>query len=159
VVKDAGGAEVTQFNPPLKICFRYTQAELTAVGGDPSQFLLQTYRSGAWESLTTTLEGDPSSAVLGRACAMVDHLTLFALFAKGGNEIPAEVGAATGSNLLADSPLASVSVLPETGTRSLSSNWLWLVVGAIGLTSIVGVWVWRRIDAAKICPNRGRRTQ
>jgi hypothetical protein len=145
-VRDAGGAPATQFSPPLKICFRYTQAELDAVGGDASQFLIQTYRNGTWESLTTAPEGDPISQVLGRACAPVGHLTLFALFAKDGSNIPAtEVGSAQGTTLPSDSPLASVQFLPETGVRSVGLWWFGgLMVGAIVLAVVVGMWVVRQ---------------
>jgi hypothetical protein len=145
-VKDAGGSPVTQFKPPLKICFRYTQSELDAVGGDVTQFLIQTYRNGAWESLATTPEGDPSPAVLGRTCAPVDHLTLFALFARDGGETPATAaGSAGGTNLPADSPLASVQVLPETGVQPVGSYWPWLVgVVVLAAMAMVGVGVMRR---------------
>lgn len=107
-VQDAGGSAVTQFSSPLKICFRYTQVELDAAGGNPANFLIQTFRNGAWESLPTTPESDSGAGVLGRVCGAVNHLTLFALFARD-NTAPAA------------NPLASVKVLPETGVGPVGS--------------------------------------
>jgi hypothetical protein len=101
-INDAEGMPLTQFNPPLKVCFRYTQAELDTIGGDPDQFLIQTFRAGNWESLPTVPEDDPGAAILGRVCVPVDHLTLFALFAEGEDS---------------DS-ISGVKYLPETGNRS-----------------------------------------
>jgi hypothetical protein len=140
IIKDAGGAPVTQFNPPLKICFRYRQPELDTVAGDPAKLLIQTFRNGVWESLPTTPEGDPSPSVLGRACAPVDHLTLFALFAQDGSETPAaeDTSGVAGASVVEGSPLASVKYLPETGVWSDKRWWL----GGLLVSVVVGVGLW-----------------
>ncbi len=122
IIKDAGGTPVTQFKPPLKICFRYNQPELAAVNGNPANFLIQTFQHGAWESLPTMPEDDPASEVLGRVCAPVNHLTLFALFSKDeekGNPfalLPQVDFGRTNSNLSTQNPaIPGVKYLPETG--------------------------------------------
>jgi hypothetical protein len=142
VIKDAAGMPVTQFNPSLKICFRYTQTELDAVGGKASDFLIQTLRNGNWESLPTNPASDPSPTVLGRVCAPVDHLTLFALFVQDGQTAPAE----------ANNPLAPVKYLPETGVQPVSlwglrlNGALVTIGGAVFVvTMIAGMWlIWRK---------------
>jgi hypothetical protein len=137
VIKDAAGMPVTQFNPSLKICFRYTQTELDAVGGQANNFLIQTLGDGTWEALPTTPESDPSPSVRGRVCAPVDHLTLFALFAKDGGE--------------QGNPLASVEYLPETGSQATTpwsqvSSRLVMIGGMVFVVAMAGgVWlIWRR---------------
>jgi predicted outer membrane repeat protein len=77
VLKDSAGNPITSFALPIKVCFRYTQLELDAVGGAPASFLIQVFRDGQWTALPTA----PDST-LGQpgVCAPVDHLTLFALF-------------------------------------------------------------------------------
>jgi hypothetical protein len=127
VVKDAAGMPLTRFNPPLKICFRYTQSELDRVNDDPTNFLIQTFQNGAWESLPTTPEGDPSPSVLGRVCAPVDHLTLFALFNRG-EPVPEAVEL--------EGSLAEVKFLPETGMSPVGS-WGGLIGGLV-----VGIVMW-----------------
>ena len=138
-IKDAAGNLVTQFNPPIKICFRYNQPDLDALGGEPANFLIQAFRNGVWESLPTTPESDPSSQVLGRTCAPVDHLTLFALFDRGSSEASVQPAAALG-----------VKYLPETGLRPIEP---WQpIVGRVmfagaALAIGFGVWVvirWRK---------------
>jgi hypothetical protein len=111
-INDAGGTPVYQFNPPIKICFRYTQKELDAVDNNPAHFLIQTHYEDAWDSLTTTPELDPSLTVLGRTCAPVNHLTLFAVFARN---VQNDLLAIDGSEALTDNSLSGVKYLPETG--------------------------------------------
>jgi uncharacterized repeat protein (TIGR01451 family) len=142
-IKDAAGNPVTQFNPPFNICFRYAQSELDAVGGNPGNFLLQIFRDGAWQMLSTTPEGDPSNQVLGRVCAPVDHLTLFALFANDCIDSASTACTQVG-------PLASIRYLPATGTRSVTSasfmnNLPVMIGGGMFVVTLVGsVWVVRR---------------
>jgi parallel beta-helix repeat protein len=128
-IEDAAGMPVSQFNPPLTICFRYQQPQLDDVGGDPANFLIQTFHNGTWESLTTTPAGDPSPSVLGRVCAPVEHLTLFALFAREG-ATPAKVASA-------DNSLASVKYLPETGVQAVS-HWPEVVLGVLAIVVVGG---------------------
>ncbi len=134
-LKNSAGAPLTgPFNPPLKICFRYKQPELDAVGGSPAQFHIQTFRNGVWESLPTTPEGDPSSQVLGRVCAPVDHLTLFAIFVKDGAADQTVAGESS------QAAISDVKYLPETGLRPVNP-WLWagglaLAVAVSGLLFI-----------------------
>lgn len=140
-LKNAGGIPVTgPFSPPLKICFRYRQSELDAVGGNPANFLIQTFHNGSWETLSTIPEADPSPSVLGRTCAQVDHLTLFALFDGYDRETtPSEVSPTNaGVTQPADDLMATVKYLPETGVRSVSPQSLpigrvVLLVGAVAL--------------------------
>ena len=115
---DAAGAAVTQFVQQIKVCFRYTQPELDAVGGDPADFLLQVLRDGEWQALDTRPEGSLSHPGV---CAPVDHLTLFALFARDGATLDAS--AAVGS----DSTLVFPTHLPETGAPP--GGWPLVVVG------------------------------
>jgi hypothetical protein len=98
MIKDAAGVPVTQFAAPIEVCFHYTPPEVALVSGDPTHFLIQTYRNGRWESLPTAPD---SSLLYPGVCAPVDHLTLFALFAQ---DEPAAAAPA-------DVPL----FLPETG--------------------------------------------
>ncbi|MBN1993696.1 MAG: choice-of-anchor D domain-containing protein [Anaerolineae bacterium] len=104
-VKDAAGQPVTQFAAPLKICFRYTPAELALINNDPARFLIQVFRNGQWEALPTAPE---SGLLQPGVCALVDHLTLFALFAQADS--PAANGSSPGG----------VKYLPETGEQPLS---------------------------------------
>jgi hypothetical protein len=117
-VKDAAGAAITQFAQPLKVCFHYTQPELDAVGGDPADFLFQVWRDGKWDALDTRPEG---SLRYPGVCAPVDHLTLFALFARDGAAAEASAAAAS------DSELVFPTHLPETGAPP--GGWPLVVVG------------------------------
>ena len=135
-VRDSAGVPVHQFNPPLTVCFHYTQTELDALlAGDATNFHLQTYRNNIWESLDTRQEIGYGAAP-GRVCASVDHLTLFALFENS-----------TGQDTVADSPLADVKFLPETGVPPINP-WNRVIGGGlvilVSLICILGVWRWRR---------------
>ncbi|MFB0536151.1 MAG: hypothetical protein ACETWR_14340, partial [Anaerolineae bacterium] len=117
-IRDAAGAAITQFAQPIKVCFHYTQPELDAVGGDPADFLLQVWRDGKWDALDTRPDG---SLRYRGVCAPVDHLTLFALFARDGAALDASAAAAS------DSELVFPTHLPETGAPP--GGWPLVVVG------------------------------
>ena len=76
---DPGGAALTHFNPPLKVCAYYAESQLESVDGDPSRFIIYTADgvTRRWTSLITTgEEGVP------RVCADTDRLSLFRLVAQ-----------------------------------------------------------------------------
>jgi hypothetical protein len=135
-IKDAAGVAITSFAQPIKVCFRYTQPELDAVGGDLADFLIQVFRTGTWEALDTKAD---SSLRYPGVCAPVSHLTLFALFARDGAAPDASAEPAS------DSTLLFPTYLPETGERPLGSGgWGLLVAGVAILTMGVSAWLLRR---------------
>ncbi len=121
-VKDGTGSLVTEFDPPIEVCFNYTATELAAVGDDVNNFLIQTFRDGDWESLSTSPNG------FNRVCAPVDHLTLFGLFDTGGSS-DSTGSASDSTDDASDDPLAQVKYLPETGLREPIAPWASVVVG------------------------------
>jgi hypothetical protein len=128
-VKDAAGAAITQFAQPIKVCFHYTQAELDAVDGDPADFLIQVWRDGTWDALDTRPDSSLSQPGM---CVSVDHLTLFALFARDG---------ATPS----DSELVFPTHLPETGALPFGSGGRGLAMAGVAILALViGAWLSRR---------------
>jgi hypothetical protein len=104
-------------------------AALLAGLANLADFLIQTFHNEAWESLTTNPEDGPSPSVLGRVCAPVDHLTLFALFARD-ETAPVEVAST-------DNSLAQVKYLPETGLQG-GSHWPRVVLGVIVIVAVGG---------------------
>ena len=125
-IKDAGGTSVTQFSTHLNICFRYSQPELDAVGGDPANFIIQTFHQGTWQTLPTTPESNPNASVLGQVCAPVNHLTLFALFVdnsvnlteNGQPNTPQEIVSLQAEQTLSgDDPVLPIKYLPEAGAQ------------------------------------------
>jgi hypothetical protein len=152
-VKDAAGEPVTVFAAaPLKVCFRYLQPELDAVGGDPANFLIQTFQGGEWEALPTAPDAALSQPGV---CASTDHLTLFGLFAREGtaSAAPVEVSAPAvepappaeaQANPSSEGEMVYPKRLPETGVLSAR---LWTrAVGVVlfGAAMGAGAWLLRR---------------
>jgi len=66
---------ITSFNPPLLFCYTYSDADLTAAGGDATNFTVATAQiGGSWSVLLTSV--NPTAK---QACAYTNHLTLFDL--------------------------------------------------------------------------------
>jgi hypothetical protein len=155
VVKDEAGQPITVFAAaPLRVCFRYLSPELSAVGGDPANFLIQTLRDGEWEALDTA--PDPTLSHPG-VCAPVEHLTLFALFARdeaaptatpvAAAAPPAEARSAPAeaqANPSSEGEMVYPTRLPETGVLSAR---LWTRAVGVALFGAVlgaGAWLLRR---------------
>jgi hypothetical protein len=148
VVKDEAGQPITVFAAaPLRVCFRYLSPELSAVGGDPANFLIQTLRDGEWEALDTRPDATLSHPGV---CAPVEHLTLFALFARDEAAPTATPVAAAAppaeakANPSAEGEMVYPTRLPETGVLSAR---LW--TRAVGVTLFgavlgAGAWLLRR---------------
>ena len=123
---DGAGLALTQFDPPLKICFHYTATETAVVGDDPARLLIQTLQNDTWQQLDTNLEADQ------RTCAFVNHLTRFGLFDRSQEQAP-DAG-----------HLKAVTYLPETGLKpggSGASLIFWLITISFGL--VAGLWLLR----------------
>jgi LysM repeat protein len=88
------GEWVTKFNPPLKFCYTYSDADLTAAGGDARKFTVASAPiDGQWSVTLTSITPDTR-----QACANTDHLTLFDLAVSGAAAVsgsPASSAAAT----------------------------------------------------------------
>lgn len=70
------GTNLTSFNPPLTMCYHYTDADLAASGYNPINITLGTEDDGVhWQMLATN--ADPATKTL---CAKVSHLSYFELF-------------------------------------------------------------------------------
>jgi LPXTG-site transpeptidase (sortase) family protein len=68
------GKKLTQFYPPLTVCFDYNAEDLDKAGGNPDNLLIGSSPGGvAWTP-------HPSIANSGRVCATINHLTHFAIF-------------------------------------------------------------------------------
>jgi hypothetical protein len=147
VVKDEAGQPITVFAAaPLRVCFRYTPPELSAVDGDPTRFLIQTFRDGKWEALDT--RPDPTLPQPG-VCVSVDHLTLFALFARdaAAPATPVAKAAASAKSNPAPAPSAEMvypNRLPETGLPPVSPWTRAVGVALFGAALGAGAWLLRR---------------
>ncbi len=88
LILDNTGAARRTFNPPLTVCYTYTDADLLAAGGDPNNFVIQTADiGGAWATMTTTV-----NTTTRQVCATTDHLTLFELAARAPTSLPVTGG-------------------------------------------------------------------
>jgi hypothetical protein len=76
-VYDLLGNQITVVTgTPVKLKIKYTDADVAAVGGDPSRLVIMRYVNGRWVSLKTTV--DVPNKLL------ITNLTTFSLFAVGG---------------------------------------------------------------------------
>jgi LysM repeat protein len=83
-IYDNNGQWITNFNPPLTICFSYNDNELAAAHSDLRKFnLLTAPISGIWSVLLT--EVTPQTRAV---CARTNHLTLFDLALAGAPAVP-----------------------------------------------------------------------
>jgi len=70
------GTPLSSFNPPLTICYQYTDADLAATGYNPVDLTFGTEDDGGnWQMLTTSAY--PSTKTV---CSQVSHLSYFELF-------------------------------------------------------------------------------
>ncbi|MBN1230255.1 MAG: sortase [Anaerolineales bacterium] len=79
---DALGNPITQFNPPLRLCYAYTPADSAAVDGNLDLLKVGTRNNkyDSFEMLPTEVEED-------QICVTIWHLSQFALF--GADKLPA----------------------------------------------------------------------
>ncbi len=75
-----------RFSPSASVCMTYTAQDLAAAGGDPGNFRIRFFDDtlGRWMDLQSLTLDSANSKV----CAPLEHLTLFALFAKAPNILP-----------------------------------------------------------------------
>jgi len=94
-VYDNQGRWLTTFAKSLSFCYPYGDADLAAAGGRADGLVIQTAPiGGAWGALTTTVD-----ASARRACASVNHLTLFELSARGAAAATVDYVVRTGDTL------------------------------------------------------------
>ncbi len=76
--------EQTQFEQPLYVCIRYSDADLLKGGGRAENLLVGYWNGVVWEPLSEA----PDVARVGEVCGLTDHFTRFGVLAVAPNALP-----------------------------------------------------------------------
>jgi len=117
-IYDNNGQWITNFNPPLTICFSYNDNELDAAHKDLRKFnLLTAPIDGIWSVLLT--EVTPQTRAV---CARTNHLTLFDLALAGAPAVP--LATPTASTVSNPTNVITINTAPSFVTFAYSYKYI-----------------------------------